>query len=204
MAGLIEQAQGGQHPPGIHTMPDGTVMDGDMPVDPGMQQVAEMPEDDMDEGPDPDTDPAFRAALQFAMTALYENGAADGVARALQADASAQTLADTAYKMVEVVDERTEASVPEELMAVLGMQILKEVVDVGEAAGVEFRPSEIALAFREMILRYVEESGEDTTQLRAAMDEIDPAQFDAIAGQGEMQDEQEEEEEEGDDEEGVA
>lgn len=160
-----------------------------MPPEPAMPGAQPMPDEADDEqlamqegeeGPDADSDPAFRAALQYAMQALYEGGAAEGVAKALQADPSAQNLSQTAYRMVEVVDERTDATVPEELIAVLAMQILKEVVDIGEAAGVEFKPSDIAVAFRDMVLRYVEEAGEDTTQLRAAMEQVDPAQFDAI------------------------
>ena len=179
MAGMIEQEMAGGAAPAD---PMGAMPVDPMAADPMAGQGAMM-EGDLEEAPDADQDPAFRAALQFAMQALYEGGAAEGVARALEANPSAQALSETAYKMVEVVDERTDANVPEELLAVLAMQILKEVVDIAEAAGIAFKPSEIALAFRDMILRYVEESGYDSTQLRAAMEEVDPAQFDAMAAE---------------------
>lgn len=173
MAGLIEQQQA-EHPPGPHTMPDGTQMNG--------QQVA-TPEGDQGPVPQGDDDPAFRDALQFAMKALYEGNGAEGVAKTLLANPSAENLSNVAYKMVEVVDERTQASVPDELLAVLAMQILKEVVDIGEAAGVDYKPSDIATAFRDMILRYVDEQGYDSSQLRAAMEQVDPSQFDEIASE---------------------
>jgi len=152
----------------------------------GAQPPAEDPNAPQQGGESSDSDPDFRAALKFAMQALYDNGGADGVARALKADPSPKNLSDTAYQMVSVVDERTGGSVPDQLLAALAMQILKEVVDIAEAAGVSFKPSEIAVAFRDMILRYVEESGYDATQLRQAMEQVDPAQIDRAVAEQEV------------------
>ena len=60
-------------------------------------------------------------------------------------------------------------------------QILQEVADIAEAAGIQLKGSEIATAMKQMILRYVGEQGMDTTQLSAAMDDVDPAEFDRMA-----------------------
>lgn len=132
-----------------------------------------------------DRDPAFVAALRFAMSAMYENGAADDMARALsQAPDRVEALASTAYDMTSITDERTEGSVPEDLIMLLGAHVLKEVAEVADAAGIGYTPPEIAEAFKRMVLRFVSEQGHDTSQLEAAMAEIDPAVFEQVA-QGE-------------------
>lgn len=137
-----------------------------------------MEEMDEGEGSDPDTDPGYTTALRFAMQALYENGAADGVAQSLRtASDPVEGLANTAYEIVSIVDERTEGAVPDELFALLGTKILEEVADIGEAAGVKYKGSDIALALKTMILRYLGEQGMDTTQLQQAMDQVDPEEF---------------------------
>lgn len=140
------------------------------------------PEIEDDEGPDPDTDPNYTVALKFAMQALYENGAAEGVAKSLQsAQDPIEGLANTAYDITGIVDERTDGAVPDELFALLATKILGEVVDIGEAAGVKYKPSDIALALKTMILRYLGEQGMDTTQLQQAMDQVDPEEFNRMA-----------------------
>lgn len=134
------------------------------------------------EGPDPDTDPGYTTALRFAMQALYENNAADGVAQSLRtARDPVDGLANTAYEIVAIVDERTEGAVPDELFALLATKILGEVADIGEAAGVKYKPADIALALKTMILRYLGEQGMDTTQLQQAMDQVDPEEFNRMA-----------------------
>lgn len=139
------------------------------------------------EGPDPDTDPGYTTALRFAMQALYENNAADGVAQSLRtARDPVDGLANTAYDIVAIVDERTEGAVPDELFALLATKILGEVADIGQAAGVKYKPADIALALKTMILRYLGEQGMDTTQLQQAMDQVDPEEFNRMAASEEM------------------
>ena len=60
------------------------------------------------------------------------------------------------------------------------MAILKEVLDIGEAAKMGITPADAAEAFKQMLLRYLGENGADTAQLQQAMDKIDPSVF----GQG--------------------
>ena len=123
-------------------------------------------------------------ALKFAMQALYENGAAENVAKSLRGSRDpVEALANTAYEITSIVEERTEGAVPDELFALLATRILQEVADIGEAAGMKLRPADIALALKQMILRYLGEQGVDTTQLQQAMDQVDPSEFDRMVEQ---------------------
>lgn len=153
-----------------------------MPAEAEQMPPESMEEMDEGEGPDPDTDPNYTTALKFAMQALYENGAAEGVAKSLRnARDPVDGLANTAYEIVGIVDERTDGAVPDELFALLATKILGEVADIGEAAGVQYKPSDIALSLKTMILRYLGEQGMDTTQLQQAMDQVDPEEFNRMA-----------------------
>lgn len=136
---------------------------------------------------DPDTDPAFAAAMEFAMQALYQNGAANDIAKSLGAARDpVEALANTAYEIVSIVDEKTQGGVPDELLALLATNILEEVMEIGEAAGVELTPEVAGGALKQMILRYVGEQGGDTTQLQAAMDQVDPAEFEKMGDAAEQ------------------
>ena len=162
-------------------------MEGKGPDDSAQHEMAEgeEPEADDTSGDDPDTDPNYTTALKFAMQALYENGAAQGVAKGLQtAQEPVEGLANTAYEITSVVEERTQGAVPDELFALLATRILQEVADIGEAAGIKYRPSDIATALKTMILRYLGEQGMDTTQLQQAMDQVNPEEFNRLAQGG--------------------
>jgi len=59
----------------------------------------------------------------------------------------------------------------------LAMAILKEVIDIGQAAKMNITPQDAASAFKNMLLRYLGENGVDTSQLQQGMDKIDPSIF---------------------------
>jgi hypothetical protein len=125
---------------------------------------------------------AFKEAVTFARKALYEDGAAKGIAQSLKvAPSPVEGLADTAYRICEIVDERTGGNVPDEHIMILGAEILEEVTDIGEAAGIQYKPTEVAEAFKQMILRFLGEQGLNTTELEAAMSQVDPAVFEQAA-----------------------
>jgi hypothetical protein len=145
------------------------------PVDPASQ--ASPPEPD-DEGAG-EEDPGYQQALKFAMDALYKGGAAKQIAQQIKSSKGmATTVADIAYNIITIADEKTQGAVPDELLAMFASSILKEVVDIAEAAGIKVKPAEIAAAMKTMILRYLGEQGIDTTQMQAAMDQVDPSMFD--------------------------
>lgn len=127
-------------------------------------------------------DPNYSAALKFAMQALYSNGAAEGIADSLRkAEDLVQALAFTTYEIVSITDERTEGAIPDELLVLFATKILEEVADIAEAAQIQVRPSDVALALKQMILRYLGEQGVDATQLQQAMDQVDPEEFNRMA-----------------------
>lgn len=177
MAGLIQdQMAPQQQPMPEQGMPPQEAMPAEDPMAAGME------EEEDDEALADESDPAFQSAIKMAMQALYEAKAAKGVAESLKAAPDpVQGLADTAYEMTSIVDERTDGSVPDELIVPLGMAILGEVVEIGTAAGVQYQPADIAQAFKTMLLRFLGEQGMDTTQLQQAMDQVDPQEFNKMA-----------------------
>ena len=175
MAGLIQEQMMGEQPAGA-PMPEDE-------MNPGMGMEMGMGEDPMLDDEDLDTeDPAFQAAVQLAMQALYENGAARDVATSLQnAPSPVEGLANVSYDITSLVDERTDGQVPDELLVLLASTIMEEVADIGEAAGVEYQPAEIAEAFKMMILRFLQENGMNTAELEQAMNQVDPSVFEQAA-----------------------
>lgn len=148
------------------------------------QQPANQPAGD---GPDPDTDPGYQQAMTLAMQALYENEAAKDIAKTLKGSPSVvDGMANTAYEIVSIVDERTNGAIPDELLVLFATRVLEEVAEIADAAGLNPSPADVAEALKQMILRYLGEQGVDTTQLQQAMDQVNPEDFNKLA-----QDEQE-------------
>lgn len=137
--------------------------------------------------PDPETDPGYQQAVQFAMQALYENKAAKQIAQGMRAQQDpVEALSNTAYEIISIVDERTDGAVPDELLAPFAAFVLEEVSQIGEAAGLQIKPADVALALKQMILRFLGEQGVDTTQLQQAMDQVDPEEFNQAVEQEEV------------------
>jgi hypothetical protein len=134
------------------------------------------------EGVDPESDPGYQQAAQFAMEALYKNKAAKDIAKALKtARDPVEALANTAYEIISITDERTNGAVPDEMLAAFATFVLEEVAEIAEAANVPLQPSDVAMALKQMILRFLGEQGVDTTQLQQAMDQVDPEEFNRMA-----------------------
>jgi len=197
-----QQAAGQPQAPGQPQVPG---MDQPLPADAG-QPVGQSPDQPQPgQGPDPaagqgpdqagllqpdqsqgasqadDNNPAFKAAMKFAMQALYQQGAADHVSEVLKkAPDVAEAMADTAYEMTSIVDEKTQSSVPDELLVLLASRILQEVADIAVASGVEVTPKIVADAFKLMVLRYVGDQGYDTRALQSAMDAVPGSDFEKL------------------------
>ncbi len=175
MAGLIEQGmQDEQAPPP------------DAPQGQGIPPNQDMPPED-DDGDLNEDDPAFQMALQLTYDALYKQGAADKINQQLvSADNPVEAMANIAYEITSMVDERTDGQVPDELMILLASNSLTEVGDIALASGIEIAPAELAEAMKQMILRFVGEMGHDTRQLQQAMDAIPPDQFNQMVKEGDQ------------------
>ena len=132
-----------------------------------------------DEGSEADeSDPNFQQALALAMEGLYGNEAAKDISQQLKhGENLVDTMASVAYDMTAIIDERTDGQVPDELLVPLAMKVLEEVVEIADASGLNPQPEDVALAFKQMILRYLQEQGVDTTQLDQAMSQVDPTVF---------------------------
>lgn len=180
MAGLIQQEmQGAAGAPAPGAAAPGQQMPDDEQME--AQTGADVGED---EGAEDENNPVFQQALTFAYEALYKNGAAKGVAQQLKSAPNlADGMADVAYNITSIIDEKTNGDVPDELLVPLAMNVLEEVGEIAEAAGMKPQPEDVAVAFKTMILRYLGEQGVDTTQLQQAMDQVDPSQFRQAADQ---------------------
>ena len=125
--------------------------------------------------------PQFQQALQFAMTAMYKSGASKHIAEQLraQSDNAAEALANVAYEIVSMANERV-GGIDEELLMLFAGYILEEVADIGHAAGVAIKPSDLGEAIKLMTLRWLGENGYDTSELQGAMDKFDTGAMDEL------------------------
>jgi len=175
MAGMIQETMGAQAPQAApEAMP---------PEDQAMMQQAAPGE--MEEGDDEPLDEenlGFQNALKLTLRGLYEAGAAEDVLVAMNsAPDRVSGLAETAYEMISVAIERSEPEIDPEYLPLLAIAVLGELGEIAEAGGNPFKASELAEALKQMVLRMLQESGADTSQLQAAMDQVDPSAFDAAA-----------------------
>jgi hypothetical protein len=140
---------------------------------PEMAMGANQGEPEVDE-----SDPKFQEALALAMESLYSNEAAMDVSKQLKSAGDlTDALANVAYDITAVIDERTNGQVPDELLVPLAMKVLEEVVEIANASGLDPQPENVAMAFKQMVLRYLQEQGLDTSQLDQAMSQVDPSVF---------------------------
>jgi hypothetical protein len=72
---------------------------------------------------------------------------------------------------VAVADEAVDG-IPEESLVGFAADVLGEVADIAEAAGLQVKGAQIAKAVQMMLIRFVTEQGLDPTQLQQAMARI--------------------------------
>lgn len=184
MPGLIQQNMAGSSEDELNEREpvEGPGPDGSMKHEAAEGEPPEA--NDTSDQQDPENDPGYIQAMTFAMEALYKNKAATQIADGLRkANDKVDAMANTTYDIVSIVDERTDGSVPDELLALFASRVLEEVADIADAAGIEVKPSDVALALKQMILRFLGEQGVDTTQLQQAMDKVDPEEFNRMAAE---------------------
>jgi len=153
---------------------------GEAPVSDPMAQPG------MEEGEGADeNDPAFKAAVDYVRTVLYADGAADEINKAMtNMQSPAESIADMAYEITTIADEKTQGEVPDELLMLLASTVLSEIYDIAEASGLKVEPADMASSLKMMILRFVGEQGHDTQQLHQAMNQVSPEQINQMAAEG--------------------
>ena len=161
------------------------------PVDEADPNAAADPMAEQDETP-PEEDSAFVDAFNFVRKTLYEKGVADEVSTVMKSfpDPVPQ-LAEMAYGLTEQADTVTNGMVKEENLVSLGMYTLGEITEIADASGAELQSSDVASAFKSMLMRYLQENGADTGPLQEAMNQISPDQFNQLADAVPTDDEQE-------------
>jgi hypothetical protein len=178
--GLIQDkmAGAGVTPPGQGVLPSGQgVQPSGQGVQPGQQPA---PGAELEE-PAGDITPIVAAAMK----ALYEAGAIEDVISIVQnAKFPAQGLADVTFDMLSSIDEKAGGNIPEELFGPAASEILGLIVEDAQKLGLEVGGRDIALATQILVLRILEEGGQDVSQMRASMNQVD---FDKV---GQMIDQQ--------------
>ena len=128
---------------------------------------------------------ALQRAMDVVQKALYGAEAARDVAKAMKsASDPAEGLAMTAYEMVAIADEATNGEIPDEDLIGFASEVLGEVADIANAAGVPVGGAQIAKAVQLMLVRFVTEQGIDPSQLQQAMAAVPPEQVGAMLEQG--------------------
>lgn len=146
----------------------------------GQPAPAAAPGDELEE-PAGDITPIVAAAMK----AMYEAGAIEDIISIVQnAKYPAQGLADVTFDMLSSIDEKSGGTIPEELFGPAASEILGLIVEDCQRLGLDVGGRDIALATQLLVLRLLEESGQDVSQMRASMNQVD---FDKV---GQMIDEQ--------------
>lgn len=126
----------------------------------------------------------FMRARELMLSKLYEEGAAEGIAQAMaQAPSPSQAIVDQSMALADAMESATQGSVPDEEVMSFVIDIVQEVVEIGQASGVQITSRDIAEAMREVLAQVVENLGGDSTQIRQEMASMDPEQVAAQAEQ---------------------
>ena len=152
------------------------------PVEPPEEQVTDtMPESDPAEQATDETggtdNPAYMKAKELVLSKLYEEGLSEGLLKAIKSSPDlASGLAEQAQVVLSVADDNTGGSIPDELYMMFGIEMLGEVAEIAKAGGLPVNSTVIAAASQKFITNVVDDLGGDTTQVKAAMAQMDPAQ----------------------------
>lgn len=136
------------------------------------------------EGGSPEADENFVKAVNFARKQLYEKGAGEAIHQLVKKGGkSVDRLATMAYDLTSKADQVTNGMVLDENLIALGMYILGEILEIAEASGAQIDDADIASAFKQMLVRYLQEQGVDTSQLQEAFSKISADDFRKINAQ---------------------
>jgi hypothetical protein len=123
--------------------------------------------------PEQQGSPEVDQAMDMVRAKLYDENIADGIAEALlSSDDVAAGVAQQAQMLLSVADEVSQGSVPDEDYMLFALELMSEVIEIAQAAGIEVRGRDIGVAMRTFITGVVESVGGDPSQLSAAMEQV--------------------------------
>lgn len=93
----------------------------------------------------------------------------------------AGALSNAAYAVVAAADEKTGATLPDDMLATVAAETLGMVADIAEASGKDINPQIIAQATKDMLVRFLQENGDQ--QGAQAISQQDPSQVGAQLAQ---------------------
>lgn len=107
-----------------------------------------------------------------------EGGVVDNVVSSLKgAQDVPQALADLAYQITAMLDEKSGGLLDEELMIPAGADVLGQLAEAAQAAKVPVRGKDIAQATRLMLERFLSENGVPKEQVKGLFDSVDGDQI---------------------------
>jgi hypothetical protein len=151
---------------------------------PQAQQQQEPQESGLEEEVPESEDQALMAAYQWVHNKLYAEGVGDKISEVAKSlEGIEGTLANIAYKLAQGADTATDGNIAEENLVPLGVFVLNEVFEIAEASGAKVGPEAVNSAFKKLIVLWLQDNGQDTTQLEQAMDQVGDADFAQVANE---------------------
>lgn len=129
-----------------------------------------------------DTYDRFMAAIK---RALYDTDYASDLIQAIRSrDEVSSVISDSAYELIGIIDEKSGAILPDELMFTVAMDVLGEMFEIVEAAGAKVSGSDMAQALRSMTQRFFKEQGGTPEEIENLLGGIDMDAFAKAIEQG--------------------
>lgn len=124
----------------------------------------------------PEQDAALKKFSLAVEHALYSGETAQKMAEAIAgADDKPKAISDFAYNLTAMVDEKSQGMLDDELIAPAAADVLGQVLEVAEAAGVQVGEVEMSKAVQLLLARYFEEIGATPEEVAQFMGAVDPA-----------------------------
>lgn len=152
------------------------------------QQPAAQPQAEQPQGMEQDTpieqDQAYQEGTKFVNDELYGGQTGDDIARAIEGNKNPEDiLAFLTLQLVVKADEVTGGNMAEENYIPFAADVLEEVAEVAEAAGVEVDEVMIGNIFKKMIINWLKDNGVDTTQIEQSMSQISDEDYKQVYNQ---------------------
>jgi hypothetical protein len=133
-----------------------------------------MPEAAAGELPDDQYEDAIDRVMAAFMQAISAPEMRDTL---LQAVGSADTMATLVYETLSALDEKSGATIPEEVLPAVAFEAVGALAEVAEAAGAGGDPGALAAQATQLVLmRFLTEAGVDPQQVQQIMQSVDPRQ----------------------------